>query len=79
MKKIFTLLFICTIALSSYAQDLGELNPTFGNDGSITFDPSVKHDKMEKILVQKDGKIITVGGARVGGSNYSIYVSMYFS
>ena len=77
MKKIFTLLFICTIALSSYAQDLGELNPTFGNDGSITFDPSVKHDKMEKILVQKDGKIITVGGARVGGSNYSIYVSRH--
>ena len=77
MKKIYTLLFACIIAISTYAQDLGELNPNFGTNGSITFDPSIAHDKMEKMLVQKDGKIITVGGARVGGNNYSIYASRH--
>ena len=77
MRKLFTLVFISILALSSYAQNLGELNPDFGTDGSFLFDPSVSHDKMEKMLVQKDGKIITVGGARVGGDNYSIYVSRH--
>ena len=77
MKKIYTLLFACIIAISTYAQDLGELNPNFGTNGSTTFDPSIAHDKMEKMLVQKDGKIITVGGARVGGNNYSIYASRH--
>ncbi len=77
MKKIYTLLITFIIVINTYAQDLGELNPNFGTNGSITFDPSVAHDKMEKLLVQKDGKIITVGGARLDGSNYSIYVSRH--
>ena len=77
MKKTFTLLFTCFIIASSFAQNIGELNTNFGTEGSFLFDPSVSHDKMEKLLVQKDGKIITVGGARVGGSNYSIYVSRH--
>ncbi len=77
MKKLFTIVFVCLFALSSYAQDLGELNPNFGTDGSFVFDPSISHDKMEKILVQEDGKIITIGRARVDGTNYSIYVSRH--
>ena len=77
MKKLFTFLLACIVVLNTYTQDLGELNPNFGTNGSITFDPSVAHDKMEKILVQKDGKIITVGGARVDGNKYSIYVSRH--
>ena len=77
MKKIFTLVFAFILALNSYAQGLGELNPDFGNEGSIMFNPSVAHDKIEKLLIQKDGKILTVGGARVGGSNYSIYASRH--
>ena len=77
MKKNFILVIISVLALSAYAQDLGELNPDFGTNGSFLFNPSVSHDKMEKMLVQNDGKIITVGGARVGGSNYSIYVSRH--
>ena len=77
MKKLFTLVFVCLFVLNSYAQNLGELNPNFGTNGSYVFDPSEAHDKMEKLLVQKDGKIITVGGARVGGKNYSIYASRH--
>ena len=77
MKKTLTLVLALFLVLNSYAQGLGELNTNFGNGGSITFDLSVSHDKMEKILVQNDGKILTVGGARVGGDNYSIYVSRH--
>lgn len=77
MKRLFTISLALLFALCSYAQELGELNTEFGNDGSFLFDPSIKHDKMESLLVQKDGKIITVGGARVGGDNYSIYVSRH--
>ncbi len=77
MKILFTLLFTCLITASSLAQNIGELNTNFGTEGSFLFDPSVSHDKMEKLLVQKDGKIITVGGARLDGSNYSIYVSRH--
>ena len=77
MRKLFTLVFICILFLSSYAQNLGEPNTDFGTDGSFIFDPSVAHDMMEKILVQEDGKILTVGRARVGGDNYSIYASRH--
>ena len=77
MKRLFTFVFISILALSSYAQELGELNTSFGDNGTYVFDPSVAHDMMEKILVQDDGKILTVGGARVGGDNYSIYASRH--
>lgn len=79
MKKLFTLAFLCVFALNTYAQDLGTFNTDFGTDGTGTFifDPSVAHDYLEKILVQEDGKIITVGKARVDGSNYSIYASRH--
>ena len=77
MKRLFTFVFISILTLSSYAQDLGELNTSFGNNGTYVFDPSVAHDMMEKILVQEDGKIITTGKARVDGDNYSVYVSRH--
>ena len=79
MKKLFTLSLAILFALCSYAQGVGELNPSFGTEGSFVFDPSISHDKMEKILVQEDGKIITVGRARLDGRNYSIYVSRHNS
>ncbi len=77
MKRLFIFIFISVLALNSYAQDLGDVNLSFGTDGSFVFNPSISHDKMEKILVQEDGKIITVGRARVDGTNYSVYVSRH--
>lgn len=77
MKKLFTLVFLCLFALNASAQELGEFNTNFGTDGTFLFDLSTAHDYMEKILVQEDGKIITVGRARVGGKNYSVYVSRH--
>ena len=77
MKKLFTLVIALVFAMNSYAQELGEFNTNFGTDGTFVFDPSKAHDFMEKILVQEDGKIITVGRARVDGSNYSVYVTRH--
>lgn len=77
MKKLFTLVFLCLFALNASAQELGEFNTNFGTDGTFLFEPSEAHDFMEKILVQEDGKIITVGRARLDKKNYSIYVSRH--
>ena len=77
MKKLFTLAFLCLFTLNSFAQELGTLNAEFGTDGAVVFDPTSSHDFMYKVLVQEDGKIITVGKARVDSKNYSIYVSRH--
>ena len=76
MKKLFTLILVLCV-LNSFSQNQGELNTDFGTDGSYIFDPSTAHDFMEKVLVQEDGKILTVGKARIEGNNYSIYVSRH--
>ena len=77
MKKLFTLALVFLFALNSYAQELGTFNTEFGTDGAVVFDPTTSHDFMYKVLVQEDGKIITVGRARVDSKNYSIYVSRH--
>lgn len=77
MKKLFTLALVFLFALNSYAQELGTFNTEFGTDGAVVFDPTSSHDFMYKVLVQEDGKIITVGRARVDSKNYSIYVSRH--
>ena len=76
MKRLFTLILVFCV-FNSLAQNIGELNTDFGNDGSYIFEPSTAHDFIEKILIQDDGKILTVGKARVDGKNYSIYVSRH--
>ena len=76
MKKFLTLVLVLC-ALNSFSQIQGELNTSFGTDGSYIFEPSIAHDFIEKILVQNDGKILTVGKARADGNNYSIYVSRH--
>ena len=59
----------------NYIVDSLDLN--FGEDETYLFEPSIAHDFMEKVLVQEDSKIITVGRARVDGQNYSVYVSRH--
>ena len=59
----------------NYNVDSLDLN--FGEDKTYLFEPSIAHDFMEKVLVQEDSKIITVGRARVDGQNYSVYVSRH--
>ncbi len=78
MKKLFTTLFVC-FAFVAFAQeqDPGTVDLTFGTDGTYRFAPSEHQDFLESVLVQEDGKIITVGRSRADGSNYSIYVSRH--
>ena len=76
MKKFLTLILVLCASIS-FSQNQGELNSDFGTDGSYIFEPSIAHDFIEKILVQDNGKMLTVGKARVDGSNYSIYVSRH--
>ena len=82
MKKLFTLAFLCVFALGAFAQELGEVDSSFGTDGTFVFHPSKENkfgyfDKVYKVLVQEDGKILTVGESRTDGYNYSIYVSRH--
>ena len=82
MKKLFTLAFLCLFALNSFAQEPGEIDTSFGTDGTFLFHPSkvdkFKYfDKVYKVLVQEDGKILTIGESRTDGYNYSIYISRH--
>lgn len=82
MKKLFTLAFLCVFALGAFAQELGEVDSSFGTDGTFVFHPSKENkfgyfDYVYKVLVQEDGKILTVGESRTDGYNYAIYVSRH--
>ena len=82
MKKIFTLAFLCLFTLNMYAQEPGEMNTDFGTDGIVVFHPSEKtklgyFDYIYKVLVQEDGKILTIGETRLDGSNFSIFVARH--
>lgn len=82
MKKLFTLAFLCVFALGAFAQELGEVDSSFGTDGTFIFHPSKENkfgyfDKVYKVLVQEDGKILTIGESRTDGYNYAIYISRH--
>lgn len=78
MKKLFTTLFVC-FAFVAFAQEQepGAADMTFGTYGTFRFAPSDHQDFLENVLVQEDGKIITVGRSRTDGDNYAIYVSRH--
>ena len=82
MKKLFTLALVCILAFTSFAQEPGEIDTNFGTDGVFVFHPS-KVDKygyfdyVYKILVQEDGKILTIGESRTDKMSYVIYISRH--
>ena len=75
MKKLFTLVLMCTMMLSGFAQDPGTLDPTFGDSGVARMQASDSFDMPFAMLTQEDGKIITVGKSRIDGMNYAVYIS----
>ena len=75
MKKLFTLLLMCAMMFSGFAQDPGTLDPTFGDGGVARMQASTSFDMPFAILTQEDGKILTVGKSRTDGMNYSVYIS----
>lgn len=77
MKKLLTLVFVSVLAMNLFAQDNGTLDTSFGTDGIFRFAPSESHDFMERLLIQSDGKILTMGRTRTDKSNYELYVSRH--
>ncbi len=75
MKKLFTLALMCMLALCGYSQDPGTFDESFGTNGIATFNPSSRFDFIKAILVQEDGKIITVGEGQTEGTNYAVFVA----
>ncbi len=75
MKKLFTLALICMFALCGYSQDPGSFDESFGTNGIATFNPSSRFDFIKAVLVQEDGKIITVGEGQTEGTNYAVFVA----
>ena len=75
MRKLFTLALMCMLAFVGFAQDPGTYDESFGVNGVANFAPSSSHDFLETVLVQEDGKTITIGRSRYDGSNYDVYVS----
>ena len=82
MKKLFTLVLACILAFASFAQEPGEIDTNFGTNGIFVFHPSEVDafgyfDYVYKVLVQEDGKIITIGESRTDKFNYAIYISRH--
>ena len=78
MKRILTFIIALVISvLGLNAQSSGSFDPTFGTDGISRFAVSEYQDFLESVLVQEDGKIITVGRSRTDGYNYGIYASRH--
>ena len=75
MKKLFTLALICMFALCGYSQDPGSFDESFGTNGMATFNPSSRFDFIKAVVVQEDGKIITVGEGQTEGTNYAVFVA----
>ncbi len=78
MKKLVFLLVV-SVAFSTLikAQTAGDLNTDFGTDGIQQFAPSPSFDQPNAILVQPDGKILTIGRARIDGQKYHVYISRH--
>ncbi len=75
MRKLFTLALMCMLTFAGFAQDPGTYDESYGVNGVTNFAPSSSHDFLETILVQEDGKTITVGRSRYDGVNYDVFVS----
>lgn len=75
MKKLFTLVLMCTMVFAGFAQDPGTLDPTFGDGGVARMQASDSFDMPFAMLTQEDGKILTVGKSRLDGMNYAVYIS----
>ena len=77
MKKLFTLALLCMLAICGYSQDPGTFDESFGTNGIATFNPSSRFDFIKAVVIQEDGKIITVGEGQTEGTNYAVFVSRH--
>lgn len=77
MKKL-GLLFLTLLAFVGLnAQTPGELDDSFADNGILQFSISNSFDQAHCVLVQPDGKIITVGQTRQEGNVHAIFVARH--
>ena len=74
MKKLFTLAFMLLMFVG-FAQDPGTLDETYGNGGTVDFNPTDYRDLQATIHAQKDGKILIVSKSSIEGADYYICVT----
>ncbi len=79
MKKLLLFSVIITFLTISNAQNAGELNPNFGTNGIVQFAPTNSFDEPNALLLQPDGKILTIGRARKNNTKYNVYVSRHLA
>jgi uncharacterized delta-60 repeat protein len=59
---------VCSFASPAFAEP-GDLDFSFSGDGKVTTNFTRRTDFATGMALQQDGKIVTAGVARVGGSN----------
>lgn len=79
MKKLVLLFLMLLAYVGINAQNPGDLDVSFADNGILKMAVSNSFDEPYSMLVQPDRKIITVGRARMDAKNYSIYVSRHLS
>lgn len=77
MKKlfVFTLFSVLFFTLKAQNSNPGTLDESFADAGIARMSPSPYFDFISALLLQDDGKIITVGRSRQDGANYWVYAS----
>jgi uncharacterized delta-60 repeat protein len=58
MQKIFTTTVLTLLFFSTLFSQVGELDPSFAENGILTWNPSGNHENCHGIAVQPDGKIV---------------------
>jgi uncharacterized delta-60 repeat protein len=61
MKNLVCLLICWSLVWNAAAQG-GQLDPGFGNNGKVLFDMEFTHTLGRDIVIQPDGKLVTLGG-----------------
>ena len=68
MKKLGLLILTLLAFVSINAQTPGQLDESFAETGVLQFPIGDSFDEAHSVLVQPDGKILTVGRARFNGN-----------
>ena len=74
MKKLFTLAFMLLMFVG-FAQDPGTLDETYGNGGTVDFNPTDYRDLQAKVYAQDDGKILVVSKSSKDNANYYVCIT----
>lgn len=70
MKKFFTTSLCALGFMCAFAQQAGELDPSFGNSGELVLEVTPSFDNMYNLAPLSDGKILVVGPARENIDDY---------